>query len=367
MNNILSFIEQYGGMDFDAMPFNEVDSLVLSQLAYSDLNTISKAFGSPFKVEDLGRDDVAKQMSSITWVPKMDYELIKLMSQADRYKNLVITDFYQSEDYSEDGQFTAYTTKISNSIIALIFRGTDASFSGWAESLALSYDKEVLSQVSAKKYLEMISDKYDDSFILAGHSKGGNLVVFASSTVDEKIQNRIIKVYNLDGPGFLPEFFEREDYTSVEEKIEVYMPKRSVVGMLLEGIGHVHVIESKGIFIEQHSPFNWIVKDGMYQELVHVDPISRITNNSINRWLKLVDRGERKEIIKLLYNVLDETGANDINEILNSKLNNFFKIKSALNSMNEDENKLLKQSLDDLIKIMKEETFNSILPMNNNK
>lgn len=360
MSNILNFIEEYGGIDFDTMPFNEVDSLVLSQLSYSDLKVVSNIFGSPFTIEFLGKDDIAKRMSSITWFPKLDYKLIKLMSIAPRYKNLEITDFYESENYSKDGQFTAYTTKICESIRALIFRGTDASFSGWAESMAMSCDEEILAQASAKKYLELISDKYQESFIMAGHSKGGNLVVFSASTVDKSIQDRIIKIYNLDGPGFLPEFYKRQDYNSVEHRIEVFMPKKSIVGLLLEGVGKVHVIESRGLFIEQHSPFKWLVKDGVFQELLHVDPISNITKNSINRWFQLVDRKERQEIINLLYNILSHTGASDIKEILNSKLNNFFKIRSALNTMGEDDYNLLKQSLDELFKIMKEEAIDHI-------
>lgn len=360
MNNILSFIKEYGGLDFKSLPFNEVDSLVLSQLAYNDLKIIRELDTNEVRVKDLGSKDLAERMSSITWLPKMDCKLIKLMAESNRYKDLVISDFYEADDYFVDGQFTAFTTQISESIIALIYRGTDASFSGWAESLALSFDEEVNSQVSAKKYLEFIADKYDKKFIMAGHSKGGNLVVFAASTVDEKIQDRILKIYNLDGPGFLPEFFQRKDYKSVEEKVVVYMPRRSVVGMLLDGLGVVHVIESKGIFIDQHSPYNWIVKDGMFRELIHVDPISKITNHAINRWLKLVDREERKEIINLLYEICYKTGADDINDILSSKLNNFFKIKSTLSKMDEDEYNLLKKSLDELLKLIKEETFNSI-------
>ncbi len=362
MDNILGYIKEYGQYDFKSRPFNEVDSLALSQLAYSDLKVFSDLKKASFTIGELGQDeDLGRQMSSITWFPDLDYQLLKSMSESLRFKDLLITDFYQAEDYSQEGQFTAFTTKIYQDQIALIFRGTDASFEGWAESLALSFDEELPAQTTAKKYLEGIAEKYEEDMILAGHSKGGNLVVFAASTVDESIQERIKTVYNLDGPGFLPEFYKRPDYHSIEEKILVYMPKRSFVGMLLEGVGKKHIVECKGIFIDQHSAFNWMTEDGAFKEIKNLDSISIITNKAIDEWLKIVDREDRKEIIKLIYNVLDQTGESDVNGILDNKINNFFKIRQALNSMGEDEQNLLKQSKDGLIRILRQEALNSII------
>ncbi|MDO5027411.1 MAG: DUF2974 domain-containing protein [Tissierellia bacterium] len=362
MDNILEYIKKYGDLDFNTKAFNGVDSLVLSQLAYSDLKIMSDLKAAPFTIEDLGHDeDLARRMASITWLPNEDYKLIKSMSQSKRYKDLVINDFYQSKDYSKEGQFTAFTLAIKQGERVLVFRGTDASFEGWAESLALSFDNDLPAQISAKKYLEMIADKYDEDILMTGHSKGGNLIVYAASLVDKSIQDRIKKIYNLDGPGFLPEFYQREDYSSIEEKILVFMPKRSFVGMLLLGLGQQHVIECKGIFLDQHSPFNWMTEDGIFKELESLEAISTITNKAMDKWLQKIDKKDRKEIIKLLFKVLGQTGASDFNEILHSKIDNFFKIRQALNNLNEDNQNFLKQSVDDFISILKQEAFNSIL------
>lgn len=363
MENILDYLKKYGEVDFDRLPFNEVDSLVMAQFIYNDLKIVAK-LRYKFKIKELDDDQLAKELSAITWLPKEGYQLIKLMAGSKRYGDLEITDFYQLDSYEESGQFTAFTTRIDHETILLVYRGTDSSFSGWAESLAMSFDEEIPAQTSAKNYLESIAKKYDGRIILTGHSKGGNLVVFAASTVDKEIQDRIKRVYNLDGPGFLPEFYKRADYSSIGEKVRLLLPKSSVFGMLLDGVGTLEVVDAKGILIEQHSPYNWHLKNGVFKTLDQVDSISKFTNDSINKWMKSIDREERKNIIKLIFNLFDQTGAANLKEIVDGKYESYKRLRQGLDDMNQEEFAKLRLGFDEFVNVIKDGLVNSYKNIN---
>ena len=42
---------------------------------------------------------------------------------------------------------------------------------------------------------------------IGGHSKGGNLAMYAALQCEEEIQEKILTVYDNDGPGFPEGFF----------------------------------------------------------------------------------------------------------------------------------------------------------------
>lgn len=59
------------------------------------------------------------------------------------------------------------------------------------------------SQKKALDYFEKAVRMLNGKFILGGHSKGGNLAVYAGAFTDENSRNHIDYIYNFDGPGFL--------------------------------------------------------------------------------------------------------------------------------------------------------------------
>ena len=57
----------------------------------------------------------------------------------------------------------------------------------------MSFKSHTASQISAKEYLEIIAKEYPDKKIrVGGHSKGGNIAVYASIFVSNEINSRII-------------------------------------------------------------------------------------------------------------------------------------------------------------------------------
>ena len=120
----------------------------------------------------------------------------------------------------------------------LSFRGTDDAMIGWKEDLYMAYHTPVGAQVRSVAYAnqvaKLLAKKKNLRLIFGGHSKGGNLAVFAAMNCDEEIKRRISKIYNMDGPGFCPDFLEQYDYNGIKDKILKIVPDESFVGMLLE-------------------------------------------------------------------------------------------------------------------------------------
>ena len=81
----------------------------------------------------------------------------------------------------------------------------------------------------------MIAEKYNIARIrIGGHSKGGNVAIFSAISANEKLQKRIIKVYNYDGPGFNKDIIDKYGNKSILNKLETYLPQDSIVGRILD-------------------------------------------------------------------------------------------------------------------------------------
>ena len=148
--------------------------------------------------------------------------------------NVIIGEHYPSRFRNNEEQFSAVTILMPNGMIYVSYRGTDNTIVGWKEDLNMSFKELVPAQTTAKNYLNKIAEKYKDKqIIVGGHSKGGNLAVYAAAYCEPKIQDRIIKVYNNDGPGFCDKVVNSEEYNRILNKVHTYIPKSSIIGRLL--------------------------------------------------------------------------------------------------------------------------------------
>ena len=113
------------------------------------------------------------------------------------------------------------------------------------------------AQLLAQEYTAEIGSKYIMPLRLCGHSKGGNLAVFAAVKAEESIRNRIREIYNHDGPGFTAFVMEDPAYKEIAPRTRTIVPQSSVIGMLLEHEEPYTIIRSKQIGLLQHDPYSW--------------------------------------------------------------------------------------------------------------
>ena len=277
---------------FSVRALGEVDALVLSWLSY---------FNYPDSVR--GSDGVRicditclpPDMYSDAFNPGKSKKLFERLRLSPRFKDTEMFGFVRETDESETKQFSAVTMRLSDGTLFVSFRGTDPSFVGWKENFDLIYRFPLPSQSAALKYLGGVIESNPDAEIyVGGHSKGGNMAVYAASKV--KTRDNIKAVYNFDGPGFLRD-------VSCEGAVKI-VPKASFVGMLLEKGRDFTVVKSKNVSLLQHDPFSWEVGERGFKTTKKRTDMSVRLGRAMGKWIDEMGLDERERLIDIVYTAL---------------------------------------------------------------
>lgn len=319
--NIIDYLEWRGDLSFKSSPFNEVDNLVFSMLSFIDYSGIvpSELLGRPVKLSEcLDKYDRLhpKGESFGVIIPQITGDLFRLAAESRRFSEIYAAYYRNEISEEEQMQFAAVTFILPDNSIFIAFRGTDDTLVGWREDFNLSFTCPVPSQETAAEYVANVASVYRGKIRMGGHSKGGNLSVYAAVFAPEHIRNRIVTAYSNDGPGFSGSIIDSEEYKAAADKTVTLVPQSSVIGMLLEHDGDFHVIEStihNGLF--QHDPFSWSV---LGPSFIHLDSLSKNgrLHDSISRgWLAKLSSEERKKLTDTLFGVLESTGAKTLTDL----------------------------------------------------
>ena len=178
----------------------------------------------------------------------------------------------------------------------------------------------VFPTISQRRAIDYVNKHFLFSrkqIILGGHSKGGNLAIVAGMYANFLVKDRIIKIYNNDGPGLLKEQVDSKQYYSIQNRLVNIIPNNSVVGILLHH-NDMCVIRSmkKGVF--SHDVMSWVVKD---KELEKADlsPFSKELHDRLIQWIEKYDIETRKKFVASLFSVFDRAGVNSIIDIFENK------------------------------------------------
>jgi hypothetical protein len=237
------------------------------------------------------------------------------------------------------------------------YRGTDSTFTGWKEDFNMSFMDSVPAQEEALFYLQRAAEKYQGSIRLCGHSKGGNLAMYATLNCDKQIRDRIISVHDFDGPGFKnPELYENA-YAELSEKIVKIMPESSIVGLLLNGAeGDFQIIKSSGIGFMQHLTFTWKIQGGEFVEGKKIAEVSKHIDKTLSAWVKGISQEDREAFVDTLFQVLSASGAKTFFDLLSAGPKQLAAMYEANKNLPEDVkknmNKILRSLFETSIKTL---------------
>ena len=310
MSSIIDYIYWRGDLSFDAFPPTEVDGLIFSAFSYMRFpQMVKNDFSASIRIQDLAEhffsEPEEKQREAIR--NENDLILFKLMASTPRYADVEVLAYQSILDTEKEVQFAAYTFKLNHLFHAVVYRGTDTTVIGWKEDLNLSFIDDLPGQQYARDYLAYVAKNTLGNLIVCGHSKGGNLAVYAAASVTPRTQKRIHTVYNYDGPGFMKHFLEKPGYNSILSKIETLVPKSSVVGMLLEHEEPYEVVNSTNIGISQHEPYSWEVLGPSFVKDTELDMSSRIVDESLHVWLAGLSREDREKFCTAIHSICMES------------------------------------------------------------
>lgn len=339
MQTITEYINWRGDLNFEASALNEVDVYILSKLGKPDYSgIISEGFD---KV--LLKDAVEKYLEEhpndwqnlgVLASPEI-MMTIKDLAETERFSKLALTAFSTRLSSEATEQFSALTVILPDDTVVVTFAGTDDTLVAWKEDFLMAVDNEVTAQKDAAAYLEMVAAEFSGNIIVAGHSKGGNLAVYASAMASMKTQDRITAVYNYDGPGFHRSFTHDPGYLSIKDRIHTILPYHSIVGVLLSRAENCSIVSCKKRGIASHDGFMWELDRTVFKRVEELSRESRAFEEAVAQTLDKMSRTERLAFIEEFFAALDTTGAVTIDDLTEHRISEAFTIIASLKNASE--------------------------------
>lgn len=367
MSNILDYIAWRGDLSIKQDKFNAVDNLILSRFSYFALDDLLEN-EKKITIKEAYKRAMNKGIPKSKILQIDDEDLFPAMANSKRFGELYITDFVNKIDKKEEKQFSAITILIPDNTVYVAYRGTDNTLVGWKEDFNMSFSGDVPSQHDAVEYLEQVAKKIARKKLrVGGHSKGGNLAVFAASFCNEKVKERIEMVYNNDGPGMSSKVIKTKEYKSIVKKVHTYLPQSSVIGRLLYHEEKYTIVQSVQKGIMQHDLYSWQVHGNDFVTLDEITNGSQIADKVIKGWLNGVTPDKREEFIDILYQILSATDATTLSELEKNWIKNAKTILKAYNTTDEESKKIITQTISEVLSITKTNIISSISKNNTNK
>ncbi len=346
--HLVDYVAHNAKYSFKAKPFNEVDALVFAQLAYYDYSLFED--GLTFE-EIANHKNVIKATSLKNLIGDADERMFNLVITSRRYKNTQVKWHVSERDKEKAMQFSATTFILSKNKAVVAFRGTDGTVIGWNEDLNMTYMFPIPSQAQAQRYLNYsLNNMHIEDVIVVGHSKGGNLAVYASIMAKEKYQPYITAVYNFDGPGFTEAFYDLDAYQSLQPCIHKYIPEQSSIGRMMSERKENIVIKSDAAYAMQHWAHTWLIDDDKFVYSDSTDFFSESVDVTTASILENMTPEEREDAVKVLFEILFSTGKEYMDDIIKDRENILFCIKQYFTLKDKGEN--VKKMVVELIKPM---------------
>lgn len=353
MPNINDYIKWRGDLELNVSEFNEIDSLILARFSYLPFESLMKK-EEELTIEELSKrfEKADKNKLEILWPD--DSDLLPLLGQSKRFGKMIATDFLNKFDPEQEKQFSAITVLLPDNTIFISYRGTDNTIIGWKEDFNMSFKSHIASQLDSVKYINDIAKKYQNNIRIGGHSKGGNLAVYAAVFADEEAKKRIINVYNNDGPGFADDITNTKEYKEMIEKVHTYIPQSSVIGRLLNHEEKYTVVKSIQKGIMQHDLYSWQVQGTKVVSLKEVTNGSEFVDKTIKQWLDDVEPKQREIVIDTIFDILSTTEAESMIQIREKWFKNVGIMLKNYKNLDEDSKKMIGEIVRKLLIVAKD-------------
>ncbi len=344
MPNMLDYLAWRGDVNMAYSPFNEVDSLILATLAYLDYPAY------PVAIRDVPGACPAPGDESITFFREAR-ALLCAAAMTERFAGVVMHHFMSVISQEMDMQFAALVADLPDGSHAVIFRGTDNSIVGWREDFNMAFESPIPAQTAAVKYLRSAADWVDGPLILCGHSKGGNLSVYAAAHAEESVQQRIRAVYSFDGPGLDDATMVSEGYGRIARHIRSFVPNQSVVGLVMAYHPEYTVVKSDGVSLLQHDTFTWQVLGTRLVSAPELDVSSQLVDSTVHTWLSQVSPQERRSFVTTVFDLLEATGATTMKGLLRDVPDRAGALLKALQKVDRPTAKMIAQLMGRFVSI----------------
>lgn len=308
---------------FEEFPFNPIDALIYAEASYFQWEYLLPNIWTPEWPYRLSDSMFLHEMPRTADMPLFgqyaadtpkNMKLIDILRESPRFRNVSVSHLCARTSNNEQVQFAAMCFHMPGNLCYIAFRGTDGTLIGWKEDFQIAYQYPIPAQEQAARYFNYIAKEMAPSiqFYIGGHSKGGNLAIYAATECRDEIKSRILGVYSFDGPGFSFNLFETDPYKKIADRVNHLVPSASFVGMLLQSAPGTRFIQNRALWLMQHSPFTWEVGTDDFE---YVPQWNRSAENriaAVNKWLDEKDFQEREAFTEMLYRIATASGAGNL-------------------------------------------------------
>lgn len=353
--NFLEYVRER--MDtFDERPLCAVDSLVFSWLSYAHIGPeLTRACTvRGIALHELLRAEDFGGMFGSSWDEQGSRDLLFAVCASPRFRTCRLCDLRFRTDKVSEEQFAAMTFRLPDGTSYIAFRGTDSTVVGWKEDFNMTYLSPVPAQEEAAAYLDEVAAHTPGELYVGGHSKGGNLAVYAAALCMPQHRARIKRVFSHDGPGFHREFCAGDPYRRIMPIMEKTVPKSTMIGAVLSEAPDFAptIVESDGISMFQHNPFLWMV-DVEAAEFVRAEGYtasSRFFNATLDAWMDKYTLDERGRFVDALFDVIGVTGATHFSDIMADRKTNVPLMLKAIEGLDDDLQQFVKDVVVSFVK-----------------
>ncbi|MFI3212181.1 MAG: Mbeg1-like protein, partial [Eubacteriales bacterium] len=320
--DLKEYVEVYGNYNFTEKNMNDIDFCILSLLSYLKFDGIVGKLPEKHKNISLlaiSKKENIKHLFKNDVFGKSNEALFYLLVESNRFKNIEVNYYANIVDEYMETQFSAITCFIGSYLI-IVYRGTDEHMVGWREDFHIAFSKPTIGHLLSAMYLEQVLKQEVGNVIVCGHSKGGNLAMYASARIELVMQNRITKIYLYDSPGLRRELLDTDYYIEAQKKVRKIVPQSTVVGMFLQNQEPYIIIKSSAIGVFQHNPFTWEIKDeNKFLEVKAIGKRRNYLNTIFNKWILAVKEEELAIFIEVLFEILEGVSLVSFIELLENK------------------------------------------------
>ena len=316
MANMVDYLAWRGDIPFEVSPWNEIDGLLIATLSYLNFHGGRDPRG--WTLEEMARIDLVQEGNSSSFANRK--KAFEAMAAGERFRDCRLHHAIALTDAEIGMQFSALCLDLPDGTTCVAFRGTDNTLIGWREDFNMAYTTRVPAQEAAILYLGRAAALSKRPLRLVGHSKGGNLAVYAAAYAKKRVQDRIESIWSYDGPGMNRETSQTEEFLRIRDRIRSFVPQTSIIGMLMDYYEPYTVVRSIASGISQHDPMSWQIYGPKFETLPAIDQTAMVTRETLHEWLQNSTPEQRAAFVDALFGMAESTKATKMSELTGEKL-----------------------------------------------
>ena len=325
MANMVDYLAWRGDVPLEISPWNEIDGLLVATISY--LNFHGGRDPKGWTLEEMSRIDLVQEGNTSTFAGRKT--VFQAMASGARFRGCRLHHAIALTDPEIGMQFSAMCLDLPDGSMCVAFRGTDNTVVGWREDFDMAYTTRVPAQEAAILYLRRAAALSKAPLRLVGHSKGGNLAVYAAAFASKRVQDRIESIVSYDGPGMNRETSQSEGYLRIKDKIRSFIPQTSIIGLLMDYAVPYTVVHSDASGLSQHDPLSWQVYGAAFETLDNIDRNAVVVCETLHEWLDNSTPEQRGAFVDTLFRLVEPTEATKMSDLLGAKMKSLMTMVGA--------------------------------------